>query len=214
MHRIFTPLLLSLAIVAACAPVARAPQTPTGPAAAASAAPTGDGRVAISRSQSQLSISGDDSIVTQRHLRRLPDRYDEVLTLDDGMIEYLKYPSGRSGEDADGRVTIQRLLQTETYQQLGLPELPPGYKVGRNRNGEFDYTIVDGAEVRCVLMSQFFGVAMPGGGRTQELRLTRCRAPGAPRFAALEADVLEMIGRIAFDGGAINRAKEAAPRQP
>lgn len=205
--RLRRALFATLALLAACAPPAARDGQQPGPAAPS----TSDGRVNLSRGDSQVSISGDDSIVLRRQLRRLPDRYDEVLTLEDGMIEYLKFSAGRSGEDADGRVTIQRLLETDTYRELGLPAQPRGFKVGRNKNGEFDYAVVDGADLRCVLMSQFFGVALPGGGRTQELRVARCRGSDEPRAAALEADVLELIGRIATDGGALNRARPAEP---
>ena len=190
--------------LAACAPVQRAAapqgaQSPAGPEA----------RFDVGRADSQVSIAGDDSIVLRRQVRRLPDRYDEVLTLEDGMIEYQKFAAPRTGEDADGRAIIRRLLATDTYRQLGLPQQPESYRASRNRNGEFDYALLDGDDLRCVLMSQFFG-GSANAGRNQELRVALCRENDAPRAEALEADAMALIGRINLDGGAGNRARSAA----
>jgi hypothetical protein len=191
------------ATLAACAPPA---QPPAGPPPGAASGAAGE----ITRADSQVSIAGDDSFVLRRQLQRLPDRYVETLTLDDGAIFYFRFNAPRAGEDADGRVIIERLLATETYRELGLSQRPDAFKAARNRYGTFDYAVLEGSDVRCMIMSQFFGGAGGPGvaaPRNQEFRLTKCIDKDNARAAALEADVMEIIARVNFDGGAMNRAR-------
>jgi hypothetical protein len=152
--------------------------------------------------------------ITRRSRRQLHDRYQETLTIPGGSIFYEKlYQAGfnSSGTTAMEIITRDKFF-TDNKINISFSDL----KSATNTTGTLKYVAQDSGGHRCFLFQQYFGrfeqIAGGGLGQGEYIRGAKCLPVGNPQSAAIEPEMLDLLGRFRFDGGQLNKAR--AQQQP
>jgi len=195
--------------LAACTP-AEAPVDPFGtprpmaggtPALPGASLPANAPQRAIAEQQSRFSILGDTSVVQERRVVELPDRYREFVAIESGFLRYDRLNAGSFDPRESNFTVLRRLITGTEIKETGLGYSDDDVKtVQRSNLPQLSYVLASSATARC-----FVFASLVGGN--QEMSGSRCLPPGHANMANLEFVMLDLIGRIRLDGGVISRSK-------
>jgi len=193
----------------ACAP-GEAPVDPFGtprplaggtPALPGASLPANAPQRVIAEQQSRFSILGDVSVVQERRVVELPDRYREFVAIENGFLRYDRLNAGSFDPRESNFTVLRRLITGTEIKETGLGYSDDDVKtVQRSNLPQLSYVLASSATARC-----FVFASLVGGN--QEMSGSRCLPPGHVNMANLEFAMLDLIGRIRLDGGVISRSK-------
>lgn len=200
---------LSVLVLVGCAP-AQAPVDPFGaprpmaggtPALPGADLPPNAPQRVIAEQQSRFSILGDTSVVGERRVVELPDRYREYVAIESGFLRYDRLNAGNFDPRESNFTVLCRLISGTEIRETGLGYSDDDVKtVQRGNIPHLSYVLASTTTARC-----FVFAALVAGN--QEMSGSRCLPPGHPNMANLEFAMLDLIGRIRLDGGVISRSK-------
>jgi hypothetical protein len=161
----------------------------------------------ITVAESQVSFSGENDPVRSREANSLRDRYVENLVLSNGAIlGYEKlYNSGFTSRDTPADL-VKYEVDKPRYRDRGIVFDRTGVK----RAGQFFYFVQESTTSTCFVFRAFFGdtsKGRPDNIGDQGSYGNVCYSSSERSAAALEAEMLALLGRVRFDEGAINRAR-------
>ena len=167
----------------------------------------------IDAAGSEIVVAGDAGLITAREAQRFPDRYNEWLSLGDG-LGFLYYE--RVNEGAFVQTLSGARAMTVLAQHRFLTERDFVLPVERARTaGEYTYITDDQNGWRCVAFVRIFGLPprIPGGTPpgNKYFRGLTCASAGSTVAATLESDILDLVGRLTFVKGGAKQANAAPP---
>ncbi len=164
----------------------------------------------IDISKSNVSFVGDVSFIKSRDWRRRSNGTQERLKFSGGEIFYEElYFSGGQWQFIDEKNYLENMLAK------GLNKKSQDYKPGdftKRDFGKFSllYLTPQSSTTKC-----FLGLAAEArDGRTWHMNVTACRALNSKSIAKFEDDILDILTRIGFDGGELNKTRDALIPQP
>src|SRR5260221_7189368 len=199
---------VAAALLAGCT-VTREPgrtYTPTGKDLGPSA------RQSVTLADSKVSFTGDKDPVRSREVLSLKDRYSEHLILENGAnLDYDKlHMSGFKGSETDADI-LQWELEHPGYSGITFD------RGAVKRSGVFTYIISSSQSKTCFAFHGTFGDTNKGprdNRGNQETFGGICYSSSVRTAAALETEMLSLLGRVRFDDGAINRGRAAGGATP
>ena len=207
--RFIAALSLIVLALAACAP-AGPPVDPFGtprpeaggtPALPGASLPANAPQRVIAEQQSRFSILGDTSVIRERRVVELPDRYREFVEIESGFLRYDRLNVGTFDPRESNFTVLRRLITGTEIKETGLGYSDDDVKtVQRSNLPQLSYVLASSTTARC-----FVFASLVGGN--QEFSGSRCLPPGHPNMANLEFAMLDLIGRVRLDGGVISRSK-------
>lgn len=162
----------------------------------------------ITAADSLVSVVGSSALITRRVRRQFPERYQETLGLVGGSMFYEKtFTAGFGGESTDA---MQLFFRDKFFVDNGLSFTSSAIQSAVNFTGRYKYIVVASDKAKCVVFQEYFGRETPvqGGIAYPEYVVgARCSPPVGPQADALQNDTLDLLGRLRFDGGLLNRGQ-------
>lgn len=159
----------------------------------------------IDIAKSNVSFVGDVSFIKSRDWRRRSNGTQERLKFSGGEIFYEElYSSGGQWQFIDEKSYLENMLAK------GLNKKSPDYKPGAFTKRDFGkfsllYLTPESSTNKC-----FLGLAAEArDGRTWHMNVTACRALTSKSIAKFEDDIFDILTRIRFDGGELNKTRDA-----
>lgn len=160
---------------------------------------------AIDISRSVVSFVGDVSFIKGRDWRRRDKGIQERVKFASGEIFYEElYASGGMWQSIDRKKYLEDILAK------GLNKKGPDYQPGEFIKRDFAkfsmlYLTPQSQSTKC-----FLGLAMEErDGRTWHMNVTACRALNSKTIAKFEDEIFDILNRVRFDGGELNRTRDA-----
>ncbi len=195
-------LLTTLALLGACEAPSGAAVSAGGTVLATEAVET------ISEALSAISIDGSTVPITRRTRRQSTGRYQETLYFVAGNIFHERSYGAGFGDDT--LEIIERTARTKFFVDNGLQLRRGDIKTALNANGALRHVTMLSDKQVCFVGAQMLGPprAVHGGpGSAAYLRALRCATPTEAGKLNLEESMVDLIGRLRFDGGELNRAR-------
>jgi hypothetical protein len=167
-------------------------------------------RTSLTTEESKISLVGDDTFVINRYKYKLYDRYSETITFRGG---YLNFSEAYPGYELTGfndldRDIVKRFNNNKTIKNRGLSVTKSDVRYKKNTYSEYAYLIKGDEKGTCMLVMAFFGqgesVDSPGN---KSIYSGICRNIPKGTQENLEAFMHDLMSRLRFDDGAINKAK-------
>ena len=158
------------------------------------------------RAASNVSIVGDDSFITAREWKRRDAGTQERLKFSGGELFYEELYGGRTvWALRDDKEAMRDIF--DIFNKSGAYTAGP---IGQRdfKEFRFHHLTATSSTLKC-----FLGDAMsesPRGG--WHFFLVKCAALAGPVSATLETDSFDLLTRLRFDGGALNKSTADAPR--
>ena len=158
----------------------------------------------IGPAETRLSIVGDDP-VKERRVQQDPHSYAEAMTIERGQ---LLFERRRQAPGDDAPVTADELLRRQgTAKAVRAAGLTLDHSMVKSRAldaGRLDYLVLDVADSVC----GYFLLAPPAHAAERQLVTgSLCGRHGTPDSLRVEHDLLDLAGRLRFDGGRATRAR-------
>jgi hypothetical protein len=165
-------------------------------------------RKEITLAESRVSFIGTDP--TKKHeAQNLRDRYLEIITLkNNGTITYDKLFKAFYADHTNEDNLISQVENWDIFKKEGI-SLP---KASIKKRDWFAYATLSSSSYTCFMFRGKFGYGTGperGEGQNEEAFGGICYRSAAKTADAIEAEMLEILSRIRFDDGAINKAKSA-----
>jgi hypothetical protein len=163
----------------------------------------------LTRAESRVSIVGDDSFVSRRQGMSLPSRWGEMLSGNGFVWRYEKLHA--SGFDPsvtpEERMTNSWSLQFLSRMGASLRGAKPQTMAVMGK--QITYTFAAGGNWNCLVFATVFGQTRFAQSYGDEAFYgVGCLQGPNNSDQALEARARDLMGRIRFDDGLLNRAKQ------
>lgn len=160
----------------------------------------------IAAVDSQISVIGSDVLIVQRARLNTLDRYAEAFELSPGgALVYQKSYAGGFALGVNGG--LEEEFRTRFFIDNRLRLTPEHVARRTNSNGDYRYSVVETAAYKCVVFQQYLGsvvIGQPNNIR-EYVRGERCVARQSNLLASLEKDTFDLLDRLRFDEGFLNR---------
>ena len=154
---------------------------------------------------SKISVEGDQNLIQERRANLLPSRYQEQWRLKDG--GYIFYEELYQGAFSDAVPLEKSLVDVvgRARAQLGLPIKPENIKRTTFKTGSMVYETEGDGERTCFsFFASGFGT-VPHAYGEKALRGEACQFKNGALGADVEAKMLDLLKRVKFDDGELNR---------
>ena len=158
--------------------------------------------------ESAISLEGDDSVIIRRQQNLLPGRYQERWRVKNGGNIFFEelYASYFTRAEDPARFLIR--TSARRLKNLGMALSPDEVKKTDYEEGVIFYASKKDAQRTCVVFNGNFGDMQYGNGN-RHLSGGVCQFNNKALSADLESAVLDILGRMRYDEGALNRTKAA-----
>jgi hypothetical protein len=168
----------------------------------------------ITVAESKVSFTGDTDPARSRSAHSLRDHYTEDLVLKNGAsLGYEKlYNSGFTSRDTPADL-VKYEVEKPRYRDRGIVFDRAGVK----RAGQFFYFVQESQSSTCFVFRAFFGDTSKGRADNigdQGSYGNVCYSSTVRTAAALEAEMLDLLNRVRFDDGLINKARAPGATMP
>ena len=150
----------------------------------------------IKMAESAICLEGDDSVIIRRQQNLLPGRYQERW----------RVASYFTRAEDPARFLIR--TSARRLKNLGMALSPDEVKKTDYEEGVLFYASKKDAQRTCVVFNGNFGDMQYGNGN-RHLSGGVCQFNNKALSADLESAVLDILGRMRYDEGALNRTKAA-----
>ncbi len=162
-----------------------------------------------------ISIVGDDSFVKSRFYRNYLYHDYEVLTFHRGFLSYGKaHPGYALAASLYGNSeVVEDFNRFKAAKQRAMSVSEDDVQIRTNIYGTYSVVSKGSRSDGCLRALQYFGPAnSPNSPGNQRVRVGACWGPGKGGKERLEAFVYDLMSRVRFDDGAINRAKAGSAK--